>query len=284
MSGKLDTWFSEILIDLIADRAEAHLQDIERRLDRISGAGEKTDDSVDQVSPEHARIQRALGDTRIMLRESRSIHLKEDDAEIDVDSWSKGELSRIERLLDGYEREIKDHGSLSDEELVDLGDAIKQAQREICAAAIAAQDLMYASQYRGEVAEGIANTLAASGFHLVDEGYQGGDMRAAHIMRLENTGLDMEIGITQTPEMSEGRIRNQLEIDILKYPSADKERVDAIVAEIAEVLSGLGLETGNISCREGYENRPSDSRAYEDIQAYREQEPDTVVGFEEEKG
>ena len=103
-------------------------------------------------------------------------------------------------------------------------------------------------------------------------------------MRLENTGLDMEIGITQTPEMSEGRIRNQLEIDILKYPSADKERVDAIVAEIAEVLSGLGLETGNISCREGYENRPSDSRAYEDIQAYREQEPNTVVGFEEEKG
>ncbi len=280
MSGKLDTWFSEILVDLIADRAESQLRDIARQLDGRKNVDENVDDSIDQVSPEYSRVRRTLGDTRIMLRESRSIHLKEDNHDIDVDSWSKGELSRIEGLLEGYERELKDPGKLSDEDLVDLGEAIKQAQREICAATVAAQDLMYASQYRGEVAEGIANTLAGSGFHLVDEGYQGSDMRAAHIIRLENAGLGMELGITQTPEMVDGRVRNHMEIDILRYPSADKERVDAIVEEIAGVLSGLGLETGNISCREGYENRPSDSRAYEDIEAYREQEPDTVVGPE----
>ncbi len=280
MSGKLDTWFSEILLDLIADRAQAHLREIERQLGRNRSVDGSSSEDAERVSPEYAGVRRALGDTRIMLRESRSIHLKEDDAVIDVDSWSKGELSRIGRLLDGYERELKDPGKLSDEELMDLGEAIRQAQKEICTATVAAQDLMYASQYRGEAAEGIANALAGRGFHLVDEGYQGSDMRAAHIIRLENTGLDMELGITQTPEIADGRVRNHMEIDILKYPSADKERVDAIVAEIAGVLSELGLEMGDISCREGYENRPSDSRAYEDIRAFREQDPDTVVRYD----
>lgn len=281
MSGKLDTWFSEVLIDLIADRAQAHLQELERRLERRTAAFDSSDDEQ-RVSPEYGRVRRSLEDTRIMLRESQRLHLKDDDAEIDVDRWSAGGLSRIEGLLDAYGRELKDPGKLTDEELADLGDAIKQAQREICAATVAAQDLMYASQYRGEVAEAIANSLAASGFRLVDEGYQGSDMRAAHIIRLENAGLGMELGITQTPEMVDGRVRNRMEIDILKYPAADKERVDAIVARIAQALTELGLETGDLSCREGYENRPSDSRAYENIGEYRRQDPDTVVRPEPE--
>ncbi|MBR4175038.1 MAG: hypothetical protein IKR56_06845 [Lachnospiraceae bacterium] len=277
MSGRLDTWFSEVLIELISDRAEAHLREVERRLEGRVRTKDESNDAQPPVSLEYDRVRRALSDTRIMLREARRLRLKDDNAVIDADHWSAGELGRIEGVLNSYERELKDPGKLSAEDLSDLGDAIKQAQREICTATVAAQDLMYASQYRGEVAEGIANSLTERGFNLVDEGYQGSDMRAAHIMRLNNPGLDMEIGITQTPEIENGRVRNHMEIDILKYPSADKERVDAIVALIAEVLSGLGLETGNISCREGYENRPSDSRAYEDIGGYTGQEPDTIA-------
>ena len=204
------------------------------------------------------------------LEASATLRLAEDNAAVDVDRWTDGDLTALRARLDGIDGELAGAQTLTVEALDGLRAAGLQISREIDDASVFAAEAFYASQDRGEIAQDAADQLAAFGLTLLGHSYQGGDQRGAHRMHLRNNGTRFELVITQTPELLEdGSITNRIESDILNYGSLNEERGDEIAREVLSSLAGLGFRQQPVRTAEGYEHAPSDRTECADLQRWR---------------
>lgn len=204
------------------------------------------------------------------LEASATLRLAEDNAAVDVDRWTDGDLTALRARLDGIDGELAGAQALTVEALDGLRAAGLQISREIDDASVFAAEAFYASQDRGEIAQDAADQLAAFGLTLLGHSYQGGDQRGAHRMHLRNNGTRFELVITQTPELLEdGSITNRIESDILNYGSLNEERGDEIAREVLSSLAGLGFRQQPVCTAEGYEHAPSDRTECADLQRWR---------------
>lgn len=204
------------------------------------------------------------------LEASATLRLAEDNAAVDVDRWTDGDLTALRARLDGIDGELAGAQTLTVEALDGLRAAGLQISREIDDASVFAAEAFYASQDRGEIAQDAADQLAAFGLTLLGHSYQGGDQRGAHRIHLRNNGTRFELVITQTPELLEdGSITNRIESDILNYGSLNEERGDEIAREVLSSLAGLGFRQQPVCTAEGYEHAPSDRTECADLQRWR---------------
>lgn len=171
----------------------------------------------------------------------RSVH------ELEVDHWTRGELSTFEkelrdlekRLIDGKETlTIKEARQI----LEDL-DAMKSRSMEIVEHA---RQNILASQVRCNIAELAAEALNPEGFDIVDAAYAGGDERNAYVVKVRNIAGSEVVTVITPVDGEYGK--NEISIH-----SHDKTFVDESVlmqrsCEIVEVLKGQGLLAGTPQC------------------------------------
>ena len=229
----------------------------------------------------HYQAARQVMDaTNAQLDASRILSLPdEENASVDVDNWTDGDLSLLGRRLSTLENQIDIVDSLTIKDLDDLRSAGIQLSREIDDTTMFAAEAFYASQDRGEIAQDIADQLQAQGLTLIDHSYQGNDMRAAHRLHLRNNVTGFELVITQTPVISNdgGTLANHLESDILNYGTLNEEHGDRIARSVLSSLSQLGLEQTEVRTVHGFENSVSDRVECADMQQWRTENNVDVV-------
>jgi hypothetical protein len=167
--------------------------------------------------------------------------------ELEVDHWTRGELSAFENEL----RELEHHllygrDSLTIEEvretLVKIDD-MKPRPAEIVEHA---RQNILASQVRCNIAELAAEALMSDGFNVVDAAYAGEDERNAYVVKLQNIAGSEVVTIITPVEGEYGK--NELSVH-----SNDKTFVDEKVLmqrsnEIVDVLKGQGLLASPPEC------------------------------------
>lgn len=220
-----------------------------------------------------------LNTAQMQLEASRTLSLPEEgeDASVDVDRWTDGDLKAIEGRLGALERQLDSADGLILKELDGLQAAGLQISREIDDTSVFALEAFFASQDRGEIAQDIANQLNAHGLTVVDHSYQGADQRAAHRLHLVNHVTKFEIVITQTPEVRDGAIVNRLESDILNYGSLNEERGDNIARDVLASLSELGFQQTAVTTAPGYEGTESNRQEFANIQQWRTEQATEIV-------
>ncbi|MCR4642130.1 MAG: hypothetical protein K5697_08895 [Lachnospiraceae bacterium] len=176
---------------------------------------------------------------------------------VDVDLWTSGDLSALERRVGELSAQLANPQGLSMQDLDEIQAAGLQVSREIDEAVVFAFEAAFSSQGRSEIAADIMELLQKYGLELVSHSFQGDDLRAAHRAHFRNNRTGLEIVITQTPYVKEdGSIENQLDWDVVAGHVAENHD---IAAQILEAMhTDLGIQMGAVTCHRDYESKPSD--------------------------
>lgn len=223
------------------------------------------EDAVQAEAAWQAALQQAnaaLSAAQAQIEACRRVRFPESTAEVDVDRWSDGDLTRLNARLAGLRKRVQAPQSLSLSDLGGLRQAGEQLTREAQESAEFAVLAFGASQDRADAAQDVADSLRdALGLAIVSRGYRGGDDRGAHRIHLRNARTGFEMVVTQYPERDEnGALRNRLESDILDYGTNNEEEGDRVAAQALRQLSGLGFAAPEVQTVPGFERRVSDRR------------------------
>ena len=210
---------------------------------------------------------------------SRLVKFPGENAEVDVDRWSNGDLTALRQRVDALQAQLDRPDGLTAAQLEQISQAGGQAAREAVESTQFAVVAYGASQDRADVAQDVADHMReALGLVIQSRGYQSGDQRGAHRLHLKNPVTGFEMVVTQYPETGEdGCVSNRLESDILDYGTNNEEEGDQVARQALESLSGPGLRQGQVETVSGYERRPSQRRELADQAAW-QREPAAIPG------
>ena len=216
----------------------------------------------------YQEAQQAVFAAKAQLDASREMDFSDENGTcvVDVEYWSNGELSEIERRLKELRALLDKPENISTESLRDAKDAGLQISEDIDRTATFAGIAICASQDRADVAQDIANSMKDKlGLGIVDFGYAGNDMRSEHRVYLKNDTTGVELVVSQSPIAKEnGSIENHLESDIISFGALSTKQEDVLEKEIYAVLCNvtqLGFDEKPVQTVEGYELRASDRKS-----------------------
>lgn len=140
--------------------------------------------------------QAALEEARSLLAEARSnrrykLELGEaqdrDEIDLEVDHWTRGELTQLENDISSLEKQLIDaESTLTSDQVRDILsqlDALKPRMTEVVEHA---RDNILASQLRVNIADAAVEAFKSQGFTVADETYEGEDERNAYYVKLQN--------------------------------------------------------------------------------------------------
>lgn len=197
--------------------------------------------------------------TRTLRVEDEDENGKPVSIEVDVDRWSDGALTALNERLTALYGAIE--GSRTLEDLDAIRAAADRISTEVMEAAASANIAAHESQNRSETAEDFAQSLSDHGMTLVDHGFQGGDKRGVHRIRMRDAVTGDEVVITQTPiHGSDGSITTRVEADLF----SDTLSGETFERRGRDMYETLGLSADDrhqqteVQTVPGYETRPSD--------------------------
>lgn len=224
--------------------------------------------------------QLAVGQAEARIENSREVTHDRTGVRLDVNHWSDGDLEALERDAAALRSHLES-GAQGDS-LQDL-DNIRTAGEHIDSEAIetvaftlgAAEN----SQWRASIARLLGRSLKENdGLLLSGGGYQGGDSRGAHRMRLTHPHMGFEMVITQTPVIDEnGQLHNRIETDIINPGSYNAATAHQLAQEIQGILAGNGIQAGALTTVDGCADLGSGRKETAEINQWRVEPVTTAV-------
>lgn len=160
--------------------------------------------------------------------------------ELDVDHWTRGELSTLEKELRNLEQRLTDgYETLSIEETRDLLQDVESLKARPSEIVEHAQQNILASQMRCNIAELAAEALTPEGFNIMDAAYDENDERNTYVVKVRNiAGTEVVMVITPvTGEIS----KNEISIHTHEVTYVDEAVLAQRALEIADILRHHGL-------------------------------------------
>lgn len=224
-----------------------------------------------------AQLSVAQAQTRI--ENNREVTHEATGTVLDVDHWSDGDLSALERDAAALNDHLE-HGAQNDTlaDLDNIRTAGEQIDRETVETVAFTLGAAESSQWRATIAAILGRSLRDNdGLRLDGRGYQGGDNRGAHRFRLvNNSGFEMVI--TQTPVTdANGQLHNQLETDIINPGTYNEETARELADEIQTVLAQNGINAGAMNTVSGCEDLGSGRKETANIRDWRTEQTTTAV-------
>ncbi len=209
-------------------------------------------DSVLQKEREFMLVyQAALEQSRSLLEEAHAsrkyeLDLGEEGAsdlvEVDVDFWTREQLSEFEKELEGLVKQLtREENTLSVEavkEILEKIEAMKTKPEEL--SGIAVQNIV-ASQLRVNIAEVALEGLKKQGFELEDSAYEGDDERSSYVVKARKIA-GSEVVTVIAPGAGVGE--NTLMINSYDETFVDEATLQQRANEIVAVINQEGLQAG----------------------------------------
>lgn len=222
--------------------------------------------------------QTALKEARSLLEEARAnrkyqLELgdgeEKDELELEVDYWSRGELSYYEEKVEALEKElINGENTLTIEEVKDILAKIEPLKPRIVEIVEHARQNILASQLRSNVAKLAVEALRKQGFEVEDATYEGDDMRNSYIAKVKNIA-DSEVVTVISPVEGEFG-KNSVSIHSYDETFVDETTLQQRSGEIVGALNEAGLQAEAPECMG--DAKPK----YRDIAAVRQRKPSEI--------
>ena len=167
--------------------------------------------------------------------------------EMDVDHWSNGGLKKLQDLANNLRKQLEDKDSASKLSIADL-DAIASGAQLIAddsdQVLTGAFFALECSDDRAGLAADLVDELAGkAGLEIVkQEGYEGGDQRAANMVHLKNGTTGFEVVITLIPVMVDGKCGYEARTEIVNEGTnaAIKNSFDKALKEVMKDYDLIG--------------------------------------------
>lgn len=222
--------------------------------------------------------QTALKEARSLLEEARAnrkyqLELgdgeEKDELELEVDYWSRGELSDYEEEIEALKKElINGENTLTIEEVKDILAKIEPLKPRIVEIVEHARQNILASQLRSNVAELAVEALRGQGFEVEDATYEGDDMRNSYIAKVKNIAGSEVVTVISPVEGEFGK--NSVSIHSYDETFVDETTLQQRSGEIVGALNEAGLQAEAPECMG--DAKPE----YRDIAAVRQRKPSEI--------
>ena len=199
--------------------------------------------------------QLSVAQAQARIENSREVTHEATGIRLDVNYWSDGDLAELETDANALHAQLQQASQFTLQDLENIRAAGEQIQNETVETVVFSLGAVESSQWRASIAAILGRSLRdSSGLQLGGRGYQGGDSRAAHRIRL--TGRSgFEMVITQTPVIGEnGEVNNRLETDIINPGTFNDTTARDLANEIQDVLVANGFNTGCLNTIPGCED------------------------------
>ncbi len=181
---------------------------------------------------------------------------------LEVDYWVKGSLSQYEQQLSELESQLQTGaGTLTTEQLKELGDKITALQPTLGEIVEQAKLVILSSQLRAEIADSVVNVLTSLGYTLVnpeeDAIYESNDQRNAYVVKVKNIAGDEVVTIISPGKEFES---NTVSINTFSKTLLDEKATNQNAKAIFNALQSEGVQGkgDNIECnqqaRKEYQN------------------------------
>jgi len=175
--------------------------------------------------------------------------------QIDVEHWSKGELSEILKKLNVYKNNLSESkDSLSLDDLEELKSRIHEYEDKIKSCINKARNAVFASQVRGDIATELVSKFEKKGWKLKEAVYEKEDQR--NPLHIKFGMGDDEMVIKYSPEEAKDSIRNSVNVSFFDRTRNDEAFRQERMKDIIETTQGLGISTSIPTCKPGTENSP----------------------------
>ncbi len=223
-----------------------------------------------QVAQQEAR---SLLEEAVMSRQYR-IEAGEGDEkdvfELDVDHWTRGELSVHEiRIQAVIEMLIKGENSLLSDDVKAIFEEIDGLRPKCGEIVEHARASIIASQLRSNLGELAVIALREQGFEIVDSAYEGDDERNSFAVKVRNIAGGEVVTVIAPVEGGFGK--NSILVNSYDETFVDEATLHQRASEIVALLNVEGLQTDEPRCRGNA--RPE----YRDISAVRQRKPSAIT-------
>lgn len=209
------------------------------------------------------------------LEVSRILTVAEDLEEpypLDVDHWTNGMLSNVERRISALRARLADaeRSHLTITQLEEIQNEAAELSAEMEYYTVYALSAFYASRDRHDIAAELQADLQFADLVNRQESYQGGDNRAAYRVRMRDDVTGNEVILTVTPSPDEsGLVSNRVHCEVLNDRMIAGDAVTAaqcslmqgigsLMEDITESLSGVQISAADMTVP-GFAERLSDS-------------------------
>ncbi len=200
--------------------------------------------------------QAALEETRSLLEEARAnrqyqLELgqgnEKDVINLEVDHWTRGELSAYEDEIRQIEKKLTDgENTLTSEQVREILKRLEKLKPRIMEIVEHARQNILGSQVRYNIAEMIAKALGTQMFDVVDTAYEGDDERNAYVAKLKNRAGSEVVTVISPMEGEFGK--NRVSVHSYDETFTDENTLMQRAKEITQVLSEEELQVGTPEC------------------------------------
>ncbi len=200
--------------------------------------------------------QAALEEARSLIEEARANRqyqlevgegAEKDVFELEVDHWTRGELSAHEQEIGDLEQQLLDgEGSLTTDQVKEILaqiDALKPKTIEIVEHA---RQNILASQLRVNIAELAVESLAGEGFTVDDAAYEGDDERNAYVVKVRNRAESEVVTVIRPVEGDYGK--NEVSVHSYDETFVDDATLRVRSEEIVNIFRDEGLVAASPAC------------------------------------
>ncbi len=170
---------------------------------------------------------------------------KKKEVELEVDYWTKGELSQFQKETEDIKSELlKNERTLSVEQVKEIIKNIEKKESEINSIVEKARENILSSQLRANIAKKAVLALKEQLFTVDSSAYAGDDPRNAFFVKVKNRAGSEIVTIISPVEGEFGK--NELTIHSYDDKIVNQNALQDRAAEITGSLSKNGLEVGKL--------------------------------------
>ncbi len=193
--------------------------------------------------------QAALEEARALMEQARANRLcrmereqgAENGVEIEIDFWSRGKLSELEKEALALESRLKaGKNTLTTDQVKEILRDLERLRNQIPEIVEQARQAVLASQLRYDIAELAAEAFEKQGFTVQDETYESEDMRNAYVIKLQNIAGDEVVTVISPVPDDPGA--NQVSVHSFEAGLIDEQARFQRAKEMTEFLGAQGLK------------------------------------------
>ena len=205
-----------------------------------------------------------LDELKALLEAQRVVEyeLEGERVEVDVDYWSEGRLSKIEKELLSLEKEINDK-STSTKRLKEILDYQEKLKEELINISEKAKHNLFMYQARVDSANDIIDILDEMGFEAVDNALLADDKRKSLFVKFENESEE-EIMVILSPKDDKNVANIMFDIE-----STNPKFKDLRLNNILKELNKKGVRVENFACTDS-ENPRNIINEFKDFEKVKE--------------
>lgn len=200
--------------------------------------------------------QTALQEARLLLEEARAnrkyqLELGEgDDKEVlalEVDYWTRGELSAYEKEVKTLERELTNsENTLATEQVKEILARIEGMKPGLMEIVERARQNILASQLKVNIAEMVVESLKEQGFSLENAAYVGEDERNSYVAKVKNIAGSEVVTVISPVQGEVGK--NVVSIHSYDETFVDEASLRQRAHEVQSILNKEGLVAESPEC------------------------------------